>query len=116
VERGIIYATQILKTDPESYRLMCGSNPSLMRLFLVRCRCRDLPKDVRVWPVGRLDKDSTGLVLLTDDGQLSSSLQDPGNKQEKVRDRSRSCAGITVFGCEQVFRGGGVSMHELDLN
>lgn len=40
-------------------------------------------RDGRLWPVGRLDKDSTGLVLLTDDGALSEALMDPAAKQEK---------------------------------
>ena len=42
-----------------------------------------LQKDARMWPVGRLDKDSTGLVLLSDDGRLAEALQDPNAKQEK---------------------------------
>ena len=33
--------------------------------------------------VGRLDKDTTGAILLTDDGQLSQFLMHPKNKIEK---------------------------------
>lgn len=33
---------------------------------------------------GRLDRDSEGLLLLTDDGQLNAQLTDPKNKQEKI--------------------------------
>ncbi len=35
-------------------------------------------------PVGRLDKDSTGLLLLTNDGELSQRLTHPSSQKEKV--------------------------------
>lgn len=38
---------------------------------------------VRVWPVGRLDMDSEGLMLLTDDGALTQRLTHPSHKVEK---------------------------------
>ena len=37
----------------------------------------------RVWPVGRLDMDSEGLLLLTDDGALTSHLLPPRHQVEK---------------------------------
>ncbi|OEG74210.1 23S rRNA pseudouridine synthase F [Shewanella colwelliana] len=36
-----------------------------------------LPKQPRLYPVGRLDKDSRGLLLLTNDGALTQSLMHP---------------------------------------
>lgn len=37
----------------------------------------------RVWPVGRLDYDSEGLLLLTDDGELTHRLTHPSHEIEK---------------------------------
>ncbi len=37
-----------------------------------------------IYAAGRLDKDSEGLLVLTDDGQLQHRITDPKHKQEKV--------------------------------
>jgi 23S rRNA pseudouridine2605 synthase len=38
----------------------------------------------RVYPVGRLDWDADGLVLLTDDGELANRIMQPSSHLEKV--------------------------------
>lgn len=42
-----------------------------------------LPPDPPVWPVGRLDKDTSGLILLTNDGDLTLRLTHPRYRKEK---------------------------------
>lgn len=39
--------------------------------------------DERIYPVGRLDKDSTGLILLTNDGELTDRILRSKNGHEK---------------------------------
>ena len=46
-----------------------------------------LPKDLRrkdLFPVGRLDKDTEGLLLLTNDGALTQRLTHPAHEVDKV--------------------------------
>jgi 23S rRNA pseudouridine2605 synthase len=40
-------------------------------------------RQIRLYPVGRLDKDSTGLIILTNDGDLTLWLTHPRFEQEK---------------------------------
>ena len=38
----------------------------------------------RIYPVGRLDYDTTGIILLTNDGELANLIMHPKNKIDKV--------------------------------
>jgi len=47
----------------------------------------DLIKDAcpeRVYPVGRLDKNTTGVLLLTNDGELTKQLTHPSYRKKKI--------------------------------
>ena len=44
----------------------------------------DFVKVPGVYPVGRLDKDSEGLLILTDDGEFQNRLTDPKQEHPKT--------------------------------
>lgn len=56
----------------------------------------------RVWPVGRLDMDSEGLLLLTDDGDLTNTLTHPRHEVEK--EYQVWVTGCTPAGLEKLAR------------
>ncbi|MDE2439759.1 MAG: pseudouridine synthase [Betaproteobacteria bacterium] len=53
-------------------------HPSVLELLPVQLRERE------VQPIGRLDEDTTGLLLITDDGQLNHQLSSAKRKVPKV--------------------------------
>jgi 23S rRNA pseudouridine2605 synthase/23S rRNA pseudouridine2604 synthase len=69
----------IALNKPRGYVTSCRHAGKRIVLELV-----DVPE--RVYPVGRLDKDSTGLLLLTNDGRLHLKLSHPSFDHEKEYD------------------------------
>lgn len=57
---------------------------------------RDFP--VRLYPVGRLDYDSEGLLLLTNDGELTERMLHPSREVEKVYPGAREQPGYARGG------------------
>ena len=49
-----------------------------------RATLGDYVSEKAVYPAGRLDRDSEGLLLLTDDGKLQARIADPHHKMEKT--------------------------------
>lgn len=70
-----------LLNKPRGY-VTTRSDPEKRRTVL------DLMKGVReyVYPVGRLDYDSEGLLILTNDGELAATLAHPRHEVERVYD------------------------------
>jgi 23S rRNA pseudouridine2457 synthase len=61
------------------YQVMCQFSPHASRPTL-----SDYVKIPDIYPAGRLDADSEGLILLTDDGKLQHRISHPERKQPKT--------------------------------
>jgi len=69
----------IALNKPNGYVTSCQQAGDKIVIDLI-----DIPE--RIYPVGRLDKDSTGLLILTNDGNLHHRLSHPSFDHEKEYD------------------------------
>lgn len=63
-----------------------------------------IPSKKRIYPVGRLDYDTTGLLLLTNDGELTNILTHPSHEVEKIY-RAKIQGILTVSEIQQIKKG-----------
>jgi 23S rRNA pseudouridine2605 synthase len=85
----VSYAGEQIKAEAMRYILLnkpkdCITTVSDERgrstvIGLVKNACKE-----RVFPVGRLDRNTTGLILLTNDGEMADKLAHPSNEVRKV--------------------------------
>lgn len=93
----------VLLNKPKDY-VTTSDDPQARKtvMDLVKNACRE-----RIYPVGRLDRNTTGVLLLTNDGDLASKLTHPKYLKKKVyhvycdknvtaRDLDQIAAGITL--------------------
>ena len=83
------YQNQVIKPEKLIYVLLnkpkdfitTTDDPQERRtvMSLVKNACTE-----RIYPVGRLDRNTTGLLLLTNDGELADKLTHPSNNIKKV--------------------------------
>ncbi len=76
VKNNLIY---IALNKPKGYVTTCSRERDKIVLDLI-----DIPE--RIYPIGRLDRDSSGLLLLTNDGRLHNMLSHPSFDHEKEYD------------------------------
>lgn len=70
----------VLLNKPKDY-VTTSDDPQNRKtvMDLVGSACRE-----RIYPVGRLDRNTTGVLLLTNDGELASKLTHPKYKKKKI--------------------------------
>ena len=83
----IIVEGTLLKKEPLEYYLLNKPRGIISSVSDEKGRktVSDLiESECRVYPIGRLDYDTTGLILLTNDGELTNILTHPKSKVPKV--------------------------------
>jgi 23S rRNA pseudouridine2605 synthase len=88
-DQKVSYKGKILSTEKKIYVLlnkpkdyittMDDPHADKKVIYLVKNACPE-----RIYPVGRLDKNTTGLLLFTNDGELATKLSHPRYNKKKV--------------------------------
>jgi 23S rRNA pseudouridine2605 synthase len=80
VIKPVLNLVYYLMNKPKN--VMCTSNDEKGRRTVIDLLKADVKE--RIYPVGRLDRNTTGLLLLTNDGELTKKLTHPSHKVPKV--------------------------------
>jgi 23S rRNA pseudouridine2605 synthase len=100
LEKNLVY---ILLNKPKDY-ITTTSDPQ-NRKTVIDLISRATPE--RIYPVGRLDRNTSGVLLFTNDGELSQKLTHPSNEVKKIyavtlnkplekRDFEKILSGVTL--------------------
>ncbi len=92
----------VMLNKPEGYVSATDdkTHPYVTELLPKELRARDL------FPVGRLDKDTVGLMILTDDGESAHRLLSP--KRHVKKSYRFKCAEPLRLECEEIFEKGAI--------
>lgn len=87
-EKDIVeFEGKVLKLQQEKVYLMLnkptGYITTSIEQFGRKCVLDLIEEDLRVYPIGRLDMDTEGMLLLTNDGDFANKLMHPKNKIKK---------------------------------
>jgi len=82
----VTYAGRIIKPQANVYYLLykpVGYTSTTEDAHAKKLITQLVPKEPKVWPVGRLDKYTSGLILVTNDGDITQKLTHPSYEIEK---------------------------------
>ena len=87
-DKDVVEIQGVKITPPQEFTIYALNKPagyvSTLEDMNASLKVTDLvPSEPRVFPVGRLDKDSEGLILLTNNGDLAHTLTHPSFSHEK---------------------------------
>lgn len=86
---NVKFSNELIKSEQKKYLLLnkpkgyitTSDDPQKRKtvMELISGACKE-----RLYPVGRLDRQTTGLLLFTNDGEMAKKLTNPGNRIKKI--------------------------------